>query len=88
MAATTNRNHTAIPDIDAATERAREANDRITEAGRKDHALAALRNIRWCVAAQRRAGGLARNSRRSSVGTLRLERSRTDFSQFAAAGSV
>ena len=35
MAATTDRNHTATPDIDAATERAREASDRITEAGRK-----------------------------------------------------
>ena len=35
MATTSNRNRTATPDIDAATERMRDANDRITEAGRK-----------------------------------------------------
>ncbi len=35
MAATTNRTRNVTPDLDAATERVREANDRIAEAGRK-----------------------------------------------------
>jgi hypothetical protein len=35
MATATNRNRTVTPDIDAAAERVREANDRITEASRK-----------------------------------------------------
>ena len=35
MAATTTKSRTFVPDLDAATERAREANDRLAEAGRK-----------------------------------------------------
>jgi hypothetical protein len=35
MAATTTKSRTFAPDLDAATERAREANDRLTAAGRK-----------------------------------------------------
>jgi hypothetical protein len=35
MAATTTKSRTFVPDLDAATERAREANDRLTDAGRK-----------------------------------------------------
>ena len=35
MAATTTKNGTFAPDLEAATERAREANDRLTDAGRK-----------------------------------------------------
>jgi len=35
MAATSNRTRNLTPDLDAASERVREANDRITDAGRK-----------------------------------------------------
>jgi hypothetical protein len=35
MAATTTKSRAFVPDLDAATERAREANDRMTDAGRK-----------------------------------------------------
>jgi hypothetical protein len=35
MAAKTTKNGTFVPDLDVATERAREANDRLTDAGRK-----------------------------------------------------
>ncbi len=35
MAATTTKNPTFVPDLDAATERAREVNERLTDAGRK-----------------------------------------------------
>lgn len=35
MATTTSRNHTSTPDFEAAAERVRKANDRITDAGRK-----------------------------------------------------
>jgi hypothetical protein len=35
MATTTNRNHNATPDLEAAAERVKKANDRITDAGRK-----------------------------------------------------
>jgi len=35
MAATTTKSRTFVPDLDAATEHAREANDRLTDAGRK-----------------------------------------------------
>jgi hypothetical protein len=35
MAATSTKSNTALPDFEAATERAREANDRLLEAGRK-----------------------------------------------------
>ena len=35
MAATANKSRTFVPDLDAATERARETSDRMTDAGRK-----------------------------------------------------
>jgi hypothetical protein len=35
MAATSSRSRNFVPDLEAATERAREANDRVTEVGRK-----------------------------------------------------
>jgi hypothetical protein len=35
MAATANKSRTFVPDLEAATERARETNDRMTDAGRK-----------------------------------------------------
>jgi hypothetical protein len=35
MATSSTKTNTAVPDLEAATERAREANDRLLEAGRK-----------------------------------------------------
>jgi hypothetical protein len=69
MAATTTRNHT-IPDVDAAAERVRHANDRLTEAGRK-------MTTAYLDGVERYVGGLAdaerklaRQSQFESVGDL------------------
>jgi len=70
MAATTNRTRTAGPDLDAATERVREANDRITDAGRKVTAAYLDGVERYVAGLADTERKLARQTQFESVGEL------------------
>jgi hypothetical protein len=69
MAATTDRNHTA-PNLDGAAERVRQANERLTEAGRKMTTVYLDGVERYVVSLADAERRLARQTQFESVGDL------------------